>query len=420
MATAGSAGSADGRPRRLTLGQQLLLSIHNFGLNFHWGALLAVAIPRLVLRFADEAAKGRVLGSVYAGGAAVALVMQPLAGALSDRSLNPMGRRRPFIIVGVLLNAAALLALAYAPTLALFILAFLFLQFAYNLGAAAYGGLIPDFVPEDQRGTVSGFWGLMNILGTIIAGVLAGLLIERGQVVAAFVMIIAVLMATMLITVTRVREMPLRGRAPLGLRAFLSSFWIDPRRHPNFAWLFVARFFTLMGIYSLLAFLQFFLKDYLDVANFTAATGQVQAMVAIGALGSAYLSGWLSDRIGRRPIVAVSSLLMGIMVLIFLVAPSFSLMLVLSVIFGIGFGAFNTVDLALAVDVLPSREAAAKDLGIWGVSTTLPQVLGPLIGGPILDAVNRFRPDQGYVAVNVLGAVYFVLGALAILRIRTR
>ncbi|MGH2628027.1 MAG: MFS transporter, partial [Anaerolineales bacterium] len=291
---------------------------------------------------------------------------------------------------------------------------------AYNLGAAAYGGLIPDLVPEDQRGMVSGFWGLMNILGTIIAGVLAGLLIERGRVIEAFVMIVAVLLATMLITAAKVRETPLRERASLSLRAFFASFWIDPRRYPNFAWLFVARFFTLMGIYSLLAFLQFFLKDYLDVANFTEATGQVQAMVAIGALGSAYLSGWLSDRIGRRPIVAVSSLLMGIMVLVFLVAPSFSLMLVLSVIFGIGFGAFNTVDLALAVDVLPSREAAAKDLGIWGISTTLPQVLGPLIGGPILDAVNRLRPDQGYVAVNVLGAVYFVLGAVAILKIRTR
>ncbi|MGH2454104.1 MAG: MFS transporter [bacterium] len=420
MSTADGTRPAGNGPRRLTLGQQLLLSVHNFGLNFHWGALLAVAIPRLVLRFADEAAKGRVLGSVYAGGALVALFMQPLAGALSDRSIHPLGRRRPFIIAGVLLNAIALLALAYAPTLGLFILAFLFVQFAFNLGAAAYGGLIPDLVPEEQRGTVSGFWGLMNILGTIIAGVVAGLLIERGRVTEAFLLIIAVLMATMLLTVAKVRETPLRARVAFHLRTFLRSFWIDPRRHPNFAWLFVARFFTLMGVYSLLAFLQFFLKDYLGVAAFTEATGQVQAMVALGALGSAYVSGWLSDRIGRRPIVSVSSLLMGVMVLVFLVAPSFPLMLVLSVVFGIGFGAFNTVDLALAVDVLPSRDAAAKDLGIWGISTTLPQVLGPLIGGPILDAVNRLGPGQGYVAVNVLAAVYFVAGALAILKMRTR
>lgn len=420
MATADVAPQAGDRPRRLTLGQQLLLSVHNFGLNFHWGALLAVAIPRLVLRFADEAGKGRALGSVYAGGAAVALFIQPLAGALSDRSIHPLGRRRPFIIAGVLLNALALLALAYAPTMSLFIVAFLCVQFAYNLGAAAYGGIIADLVPEEQRGAVSGFWGLMNILGTIIAGVVAGLLIERGRVTAAFLLIIAVLMSTMLVTVAKVRETPLRGRPPFRLRAFLGSFWIDPRRHPNFAWLFVARFFTLMGVYSLLAFLQFFLKDYLGVAAFTEATGQVQAMVALGALGSAYVSGWLSDRIGRRPIVSVSSLLMGIMVLVFLIAPSYPLMLALSVIFGIGFGAFNTVDLALAVDLLPSREAAAKDLGIWGISTTLPQVLGPLIGGPILDAMNRAGPGQGYVALNVLAAAYFVFGALAILKIRTR
>lgn len=406
--------------RRLSLRDQFFLSIHWFGLNFHWGALLAVAIPAEVLKFASEAEKGRALATVFSVGAFVALVVMPIAGALSDRSMARLGRRRPFIIAGTLLNALALLALGYAPTLALFAAAFWFLQFANNFGGTAYSGLIPDLVPDEQRGSASGFMGLMTMLGTVIAAVVAGILMERELAIPLYLTIIAVLLATMLVTVWKVREHPLLHRPPFNLRAFLAAFWVDPRRHPDFAWLFLSRFLTLMGFYTLLTFLQFFLKDYLGIPNFKEATGAVSAAVVIGALPSAFAAGWLSDRIGRRAIVSAATLVMGAMILVFLTAPSFSLMLVLGVVFGIGYGAFTSVDWALAVDVLPSRAAAAKDLGIWGISATLPQVVAPLVGGPVLDAFNRIGPNQGYIALNIIGGVYFVVGSLTIWKIRAR
>jgi MFS family permease len=77
------------------------------------------------------------------------------------------------------------------------------------------------------------------------------------------------------------------------------------------------------------------------------------------------------------------------------------------------------VDWALATDVLPSREtAAAKDMGIWGIATTLPQVLAPLLGGPLLDTFNLREPNLGYVVLLVAGAVYLLIGSVLIWRIR--
>lgn len=102
----------------------------------------------------------------------------------------------------------------------------------------------------------------------------------------------------------------------------------------------------------------------------------------------------------------------------FLTAPSFSLMLGLGVLFGLGYGAFVSVDWALATDVLLSRSTAAKDLGIWGISITLPQVVAPLIGGPLLDVFNRVGANRGYVALMVMGAVYNLISALTIWKIR--
>lgn len=416
--TSTSSSATAASPTRLSLPEQLYLSLHWFGLNFHWGALLAVAIPAQVLAFVPESEKGRALGLVFSGGALIALLISPLAGALSDRSTSPFGRRRPFIVAGTLLNALALLGLGYAPTFALFIVAYWCVQFANNFGGSAYSGLIPDLVPADQRGSASGWMGLMSMLGTITAAIAAGLLVQRGYVVPTYLLVIGVLLVTMVVTALKVREQPLRTRPRFSLREFLVQFWVDPREHPDFAWLFISRFLTLMGFYTLLSFLQFFLKDYLRVPRFTEATGTLTAAVIIGALGSAFAAGWLSDRIGRRGIVSAAAGLMGALCLVFLTAPSFPLMLTLGVIFGVGYGAFVSVEWALAIDALPSRVSAAKDLGVWGISATLPQVVSPIIGGPILDALNSAGTNQGYTALMLLAAFYFVAGALLVWKIR--
>ncbi len=404
--------------RHLSSPELLYLSLYWFGLNFHWGALLPIVIPAEVLKFVPEAEKGAALARVFAGGAFIALVVMPLAGALSDRSMSSMGRRRPFILVGGILNAVALLLLARAPAFALFVVAYWFVQFANNFGGSAYSGLLPDLVPADQRGHASGYMGLMIQLGTGIGALVVGNLMQLNLIMLSYLTIIAVLLVTMVLTVWKVREQPLRSRPSFNLREFLSGFWVDPRRYPDFAWLFVSRFLALMGFYTLLDFIQFFMHDYLHIESAKQATGLLTAAVIVGSLLSAYAAGTISDRVGRRGIVSASTLLMGAMLLVFLTAPSFHLMLALGLIFGIGFGAWTSVDWALAIDVLPSQEAAGKDLGIWGISATLPQVVGPLIGGPLLDAVNRTGANRGYVALFVIGAAYFVISSFTIWKIK--
>lgn len=405
--------------RRMTTADLVALSTYWFGLNFHWGALLAIVIPSEVLRFVPDAEKGRALSLVFAGGAAIAMVVMPIAGALSDRSRAAMGRRRPFMLAGAALNVVALALMGASSTLVALVAAYWLVQFSNNLGGSAYSGLIPDLVPDDQRGVASGWMGLMTMLGTIAAAVAAGVLLERGYRLQVYWLIAAVLVATLTFTVWRVREPHPQPSGPFNLERFLRGFWVDPRLHPDFAWLFISRLFVLMGFYTVFNFLQYFLKDFMGIARFKEATGTVSAVVVVGALASALFAGWLSDRIGRRGIVSTSAVLMAAPCLLFLTAPSFPLLICLSVVFGLGYGSFISVDWALATDVLPSREtAAAKDMGIWGIATTLPQVLAPLAGGPMLDAFNMREPNLGYVVLLVAGAVYLLMGSALIWRIR--
>jgi hypothetical protein len=81
---------------------------------------------------------------------------------------------------------------------------------------------------------------------------------------------------------------------------------------------------------------------------------------------------------------------------------------------------FQAVDWALACNLLP-QEAPAKYMGVWGIADTLPQVVAPLIAGPIAYVVNtQVEVGVGYRVLMMLAMVYWALGTVAIRFIRER
>jgi len=207
-----------------------------FGISFASGSITPLLLPYLVALFVPAEEKNTYLATVRVVGLAVAMLIQPLAGMLSDRSGSRWGRRRPYIVGGALFNVLFLLVIALSPNFlgspldALF-LPLLGVTFAYlvllagivllqvssNCGQAAVQGLIPDLVPEDRRGRASGVKAVMELLPSLpmilIGGLLAG-----GQVGLVVAIIMAVFVVTMLITVLGVREEPLREKPAGSLR----------------------------------------------------------------------------------------------------------------------------------------------------------------------------------------------------------
>lgn len=406
--------------RGLSLPDLAWLSLFWFATNFHWGALLAVVLPVEILRFVPEAQKGTSLGLLLAGGALIALVVTPIAGALSDRSTLPIGRRRPFIITGTLLNCLGLLGMHYAPSYLWFFLAFLVVQGANNLASAAFHGLVPDKVPFAQRGLASGLMGFLTMLGTIAAAGVSGTLVGRGDTGMVYWAISVVLLLCMVLTALKVDEEPLRRAPRFALHEFIKSFWIDPRRHPDFAWMFATRALVMLGFYTILTFLQYFVKDTLHLSKLQAAqtTGTIGAVVIAAATLAALGAGWLSDRVGRKSFVSFGGLFLAVTGAALIFQPPYAILLWCAALCGIGYGAYISVDWALAVDVLPSRASGGKDLGIWSIANTLPQVLAPTIAGPILDAFNRRAPNLGYTAIFSAAIVYVVFGSIFVWKIK--
>jgi Na+/melibiose symporter-like transporter len=410
---------------RLSAAGQLWLSLYWLAYNLQWAALLAIVLPSQVAAIVGEPRKELATGLVLGGGAFLSLVLTPLAGAWSDRSRSRFGRRHPFLVLGTLLNVLFLLAMgpmAAGTPLAWFMLAYLGVQFGSNLAGGPYAALIPDLVPESQRGAASGWMALMSTLGMLAGVVLAGQLAGPGRYVAIDGLLSAALVLAMLATVLGVRERrPVPGSGRDSMAPARRGFFPDPREHRDFYWVLGTRTLVGMGIYTVFSFFQFFLADVLRVARPEQQTSYLIGAIVAAGIPTSLVGGARSDRVGRKPIIYLSGGVMAAASVLFVAAgalQSLPAIFAVGALFGLGYGAYQAVDWALAVDVLPGGGEAARDMGIWHVALVLPQVLAPALSGVLLSALKPLSPMTGYVVVFAVTAAWFVAGTLLVSRVR--
>ena len=199
----------------------------------------------------------------------------------------------------------------------------------------------------------------------------------------------------------------------------LRLFDFNPRRDPDFAWVFVTRLVMMLGIYTIQTFLQFYMRDAVGVAHPEQATTNFVILVSLTSLVTAFAAGWLSDRFGRKRLVYIAGGLMALVGVIFVLTHSYIIVIAAGALFGLGYGAYQSVDWALVADVLPSEKSFARDMGVWNIALSLPQVIAPVLGGPLIDSFTRSgHPVLGFQLLFTMAIIYCVIGTVTVRYIR--
>jgi MFS family permease len=355
------------------------------------------------------------LALVAGVGAFLAMVSNPFFGKLSDRTSSAWGMRRPWMVIGLVGGSLGILVVAVAPDIPFVLVGWCVAQLFFNALLAAMVAVLPDQVPADQRGLVSGVLGvclpIASVSGTFVVQLFAGSRLAMFLVPCAIGGFFILLFAATL----QDRRLAPADKPTWSVGQLLSTFYVNPRKAPDLAWAFASRFLFVLAYAFLATYQAFYLLDKIGSAEaevpkqiFRGTLLQAVAIVAASLLG-----GKLSDWAGRRKIFVLgASVVYAISMFMIASAHDISGFFVGMAVGGLGFGLYMAVDLALVADVLPDSDTA-KDLGVLNIAGALPFSLAPAIAPAILSI-----SDGSYGVLYAVAGVSALLGAVAILPVR--
>jgi Na+/melibiose symporter-like transporter len=392
------------------------LNAYWLGVSFMWGAVHSLILPQLVdLR--GGPARNTLYGLLTFAGLVVAMLTTPISGGSSDRTVTRWGRRRPWMLMGAVLAAGCLFGLVTARDAAGLALWYLALQFCSNLAHGPGQGLIPDLVPDNQRGVASGVKSLLDMLGVVAAAlvvsrVLAG---ASGQFVRAAGIVVAVLLGSLVVTLRGAREAPSvpssSARKTTVWSQLRAVYAMDLRVHGQYGRLLVSRFFVLLGIYAVQAFAYYFVSDVVRPADPSTTVGNLMAVIGVSVMIASYPAGTLSERWGRKSLSVGACAIVAVGMALLSQSQGVAAIVVLGALIGLGMGVFNAVNWAWATDLVPPAEAG-RYLGLANLATAGSAAVARLVG-PLIDLVNGWRPNAGYLVMFGI-ATAAALVALAI------
>ena len=393
---------------------RLILSLANVAVWMATIPTFQILVPNQIAAL-NPAAKTTLLVLLQLAGGIASILGNLLAGALSDRTTSRLGRRRPWIIAGALLSALSLALLGLAGNILVVALGVILFQFCINFDLVGLAALIPDQVPVSQRATISAFAGLALSVGSVL-GVILIAQIFNGALTAYYALAIIVAVVTILCVLVLGDVVLPKGIMPaFNLREFLLSF-VRPLSKRDFTVTLIGRLLVILSFYTVIFYLDFYLRDAVHetTAQTTQGVALFQVITTVVLVISIIVSGMISDRLQRRKIfIFAGALILALGLLILAFFPSLPMVLVASLVFGVGNGIFLSTDLAMQTQVLPDHRDNGKDMGILNLSNLLPQILVAILVGIVLGVSSSYK------MLYIIAALICCIGGGLILLVRS-
>ncbi len=410
-----------------------------FGLQFSFGLQQANMGPIYSYLGADEA----TMPLLWLAGPVTGLIVQPIIGALSDRTNTRFGRRTPYFLIGAVLCSLGLLAMPYSPALWIAASLLWILDAANNVTMEPYRAYVSDRLDESQRAagflTQSAFTGLAQTLSYLApsllvwGGISADLIDANGipEITRIAFVIGAVLsISTILWSVVRVPELPLdaaeaaaMAARPLSARAAIADLVDAVRDMPiamrQLAWAMLFQWFAMFAYWQFIAFA--IARSMFDTGDASSAafrqatliTGQAGALYNFIAFVTAFAMVPIARRLGAKPVHAVAMLLSGVAMLVLPWADGRVALFLPMIGIGIGWASLMGNPYIMLSSAIPPERTGIY-MGIFNMFIVVPMMIEtlvmPLIYRPLLGGDPRH--------VLVLAGGMMLCAAAATLRVK--
>jgi MFS family permease len=329
--------------------------------------------------------------------------VQPIVGAMSDRTRTRIGRRRPYFIAGVSLTTASLLYLSGFPPLVPMLMVLAVNAFFLNVAVDPYTALIADIVPLDQRGRVGALLAVFNMLGQVTA-TLAGFLLWERSPAALFYVVAALLVVSFTITTVFVHEPEAPPRPTQKVKIDVVGYARELWGHHELLKFIVAASLYWVGTGGVLPYLTRFGVHELGMAENDSFLLLLPALV--GTIIGAVPAGYIADRRGKKPVLAVGLGAYAILAFIASQVQTTTQAYVALGVIGLANGVWTALGIPLLVDLVPP-ERAAEMTGLGSAVWSLAQPVGAVIAGVLIGSGN-YR-------MSFVGAATFILMSFLLL-----
>ena len=402
----------------------LKLSAYGFGMIGFLLAMDTVILPVLVLEVSPENLKNTYLAVLGLSGLIVAGSVQPLVGRFSDRTHSPLGRRVPYLIWGCVTVCAGIAGIGLAPSYVVLLLVWLFVQANVNIGYGPYQALIRDLVPLSRIGVASSIKILSDAAGSLILIVIAGRLIERtgGPDFISWKWITLAIMGAVLMSSTVITSITVRARETASeLTGRLAGIVKQPVEglHPQLRRFLLSRLLIMTAITAFPTYGLFFLRDSVGLENAAQSLGTMILAVGGALVLAVYPAGWVSDRVGRKPVILSGAVGASASAAWMISANSAGDVLVIATVMGASIGMLLSSNWALAND-LGTGGKEGLHMGIVNLATTGGAAASKLMGPGIDLLNNRVSDGSGYDALLITSSTLFVIGAILVIPLKVQ
>jgi MFS family permease len=407
--------------RRISAWKLFVLNAYWIGLSFMWNSLHVTILPAVLLNYVPANQKNTWLGMLTFFGLILAMIIQPLSGAISDKWSSKIGRRRPFIWFGTVGDLLFLGIIAFVGGLPALFIGYIGLQITSNIAHGPVQGLLPDEVPADQLGIASGIKTAFDMFGIIVSSLLLGFLIssEHANPAKSVTTIIGFMIVFGAITLfgsyektSTVKPEPVKWK-----ELWKDVFNFKAEGKSAYWQLIFSRFLYLVGIYGFQSFAQYFIRDKFPEQNAVQFVQFVMGSFVIVLIIFTLLAGTLGDKYGRKRIHIISGFIgaAGAVLLIFASTPT--LLIVYGSVMGVGLGIFMSTNWAMA-NQMASGADAGKYMGLTNLATAGSAAVARL-EGPMIDWFNNMKPGAliGWTVLFAVSAVLMIASSLAMRKV---